>query len=399
MSESSRFVVLGVSGGIAAYKAVEVCRRLIDEGCHVAPILTQEATRFVGAITFSALASEPAQTELYDVKSRIPHTRLGQEAAVIVIAPATANVVAKIANGIADDLLTNTVLASRAQLILAPAMHTEMWENPAVKANIETLRSRDVIIVEPEAGRLAGGDVGVGRLADPERIVEEVRSALGSRVNDFAGRHVVVSAGGTREAIDPVRFLSNRSSGKQGHAIANAAARRGARVTLVTTASPQGVDQGIAIVGVDTAEEMDHAIREAAGDADVIIMAAAVADFRPVNPQDSKIKRDQGIPTIELEPTVDILARCVEQRQVGQVIVGFAAETNDALEHGRAKLERKGCDLLVVNDVSEPGIGFDYETNAVVILEAGEEDISTGLTSKDAVADALLDRVGRRLAH
>jgi phosphopantothenoylcysteine decarboxylase / phosphopantothenate---cysteine ligase len=399
MSESSRFVVLGVSGGIAAYKAVEVCRRLIDEGCHVAPILTQEATRFVGAITFSALASEPAQTELYDVKSRIPHTRLGQEAAVIVIAPATANVVAKIANGIADDLLTNTVLASRAQLILAPAMHTEMWENPAVKANIETLRSRDVIIVEPEAGRLAGGDVGVGRLADPERIVEEVRSALGSRVNDFAGRHVVVSAGGTREAIDPVRFLSNRSSGKQGHAIANAAARRGARVTLVTTASPQGVDQGIAIVGVDTAEEMDHAIREAAGDADVIIMAAAVADFRPVNPQDSKIKRDQGIPTIELEPTVDILARCVEQRQVGQVIVGFAAETNDALEHGRAKLERKGCDLLVVNDVSEPGVGFDYETNAVVILEAGEEDISTGLTSKDAVADALLDRVGRRLAH
>ncbi len=399
MSETSRFVVLGVSGGIAAYKAVEVCRRLIDEGCHVAPILTQEATRFVGAITFSALASEPAQTELYDVKSRIPHTRLGQEAAVIVIAPATANVVAKIAHGIADDLLTNTVLASRAQLVLAPAMHTEMWENAAVKANIEILRSRGVIIVDPEAGRLAGGDVGVGRLADPERIVKAVCSALGNPLRDFAGRHVVVSAGGTREAIDPVRFLSNRSSGKQGHAIANAASRRGARVTLVTAASPQGIDQGIDIVRVDTAEEMDHAIREAGGDADAIIMAAAVADFRPVNPQDSKIKRDQGIPVIELEPTVDILARCVEQRQPGQVIVGFAAETNDALEHGRAKLDRKGCDLLVVNDVSEPGVGFDHETNAVVILEAGEQDISTGLTSKDAVADALLDRVGRRLAH
>jgi len=399
MSESSRFVVLGVSGGIAAYKAVEICRRLVDEGCHVAPILTSEATRFVGAITFSALASEPAQTELYDVKSHIPHTRLGQEADVIVVAPTTANVLAKIANGIADDLLTNTVLATRAQLVLAPAMHTEMWDNPAVKANVETLRSRGVVIVEPEAGRLAGGDVGVGRLASPERIVEAVLSQLRATRRDLFGCRVVVTAGGTREPIDPVRFLSNRSSGKQGYAVANAAARRGATVTLVTTQPGNALDAGVTMVTVDTAEEMNEAVHQAAHSADVVIMAAAVADFRPADPEDHKIKRDKGVPSILLIPTVDILASLVDQRREGQVIVGFAAETHDALEHGRAKLTAKGCDLLVVNDISEPGVGFDHETNSVVILEAGQDDVATGLTSKHTVADALLDRVVRRLAQ
>jgi phosphopantothenoylcysteine decarboxylase/phosphopantothenate--cysteine ligase len=399
MNESSRFVVLGVSGGIAAYKAVDICRRLVDEGCHVAPILTSEATRFVGAITFSALASEPAQTELYDVKSRIPHTRLGQEADVIVIAPTTANVLAKIANGIADDLLTNTVLASRAPLILAPAMHTEMWENPAVKANIATLRSRGVIIVDPEYGRLAGGDRGAGRLATTERIVEAVLSQVSGRANDLEGRRIVVTAGGTKEAIDPVRFLSNRSSGKQGHAIANAAARRGALVTLVTAASSVDADEGVTVVSVETAAEMLDGVHRVAAEADVVIMAAAVADFRPANPQGHKIKRSEGVPSIMLEPTVDILASLVEHRRDGQVIVGFAAETDDALEHGRAKLASKGCDLLVVNDVSEPGVGFNHETNSVVILEAGQDDVSTGLASKYSVANVLLDRVMRRLAQ
>ena len=399
MNESSRFVVLGVSGGIAAYKAVDICRRLVDEGCHVAPILTSEATRFVGAITFSALASEPAQTELYDVKSRIPHTRLGQEADVIVIAPTTANVLAKIANGIADDLLTNTVLASRAPLILAPAMHTEMWENPAVKANIATLRSRGVINVDPEYGRLAGGDRGAGRLATTERIVEAVLSQVSGRANDLEGRRIVVTAGGTKEAIDPVRFLSNRSSGKQGHAIANAAARRGALVTLVTAASSVDADEGVTVVSVETAAEMLDGVHRVAAEADVVIMAAAVADFRPANPQGHKIKRSEGVPSIMLEPTVDILASLVEHRRDGQVIVGFAAETDDALEHGRAKLASKGCDLLVVNDVSEPGVGFNHETNSVVILEAGQDDVSTGLASKYSVANVLLDRVMRRLAQ
>ena len=365
----------------------------------MAPILTSEATRFVGAITFSALASEPAQTELYDVKSRIPHTRLGQEADVIVIAPTTANVLAKIANGIADDLLTNTVLASRAPLILAPAMHTEMWENPAVKANIATLRSRGVIIVDPEYGRLAGGDRGAGRLATTERIVEAVLSQVSGRANDLEGRRIVVTAGGTKEAIDPVRFLSNRSSGKQGHAIANAAARRGALVTLVTAASSVDADEGVTVVSVETAAEMLDGVHRVAAEADVVIMAAAVADFRPANPQGHKIKRSEGVPSIMLEPTVDILASLVEHRRDGQVIVGFAAETDDALEHGRAKLASKGCDLLVVNDVSEPGVGFNHETNSVVILEAGQDDVSTGLASKYSVANVLLDRVMRRLAQ
>lgn len=397
MAESSRFVVLGISGGIAAYKAVELCRKLVDAGCHVVPILTQEATRFVGAITFSALASEPAQTELYDVKSRIPHTRLGQEADVIVIAPSTANVVAKIAHGIADDLLTNTVLASRAQLIVAPAMHTEMWENPAVQANVAALRARGVVIVEPEAGRLAGGDSGVGRLANVETIADVVMSKLEKHPQDFAGIQVVVTAGGTREAIDPVRFLSNRSSGKQGTAIAHAALRRGATVTLVTTARGLPVASGITVVAVETAEQMHQAV--SALEADVLIMAAAVADFRPIRSEASKIKRDQGIPQIVLEPTPDILASAVARRRSGQVIVGFAAETNDAVAHARKKLASKGCDLLVVNDVSESNVGFDHETNKVVILESGAEDFETGLVSKGAVADALLDRVRRRLAH
>ncbi len=386
------FVVLGVSGGIAAYKAVELCRRLVDAGCHVAPVLTEHATRFVGELTFSALASEPAQTELYDAAAVIPHTRLGQSADLVIVAPATAHLLARYAAGMADDLLTATLLATRAPVLVAPAMHTEMWEQPSVVDNLALLRRRGVEIVEPAVGRLAGGDEGAGRLADPATIAEAALDLLGRRPADLAGRRVVISAGGTREPIDPVRFLTNRSSGKQGHALAAAAADRGASVVLVTT-SALPAHAGVRTISVETAAQMHEAMTEAAQDADVVIMAAAVADFRPRDPESTKVKRELGAPEIILEPTPDILVDLVERRPAGQVVVGFAAETDHVLEHAAAKLERKGCDLLVVNDVSAPLVGFDHDTNAVHILSQDGTTVSVDLASKRAVADRILDRV------
>src|ERR1700690_2663132 len=273
-------VVLGVAGGIAAYKAVEVCRRLVDAGVHVAPVLTEDAQRFVGALTFSALASEPARTSLFGGPEPIPHTVLGQSADLIVIAPATAKLIGKYAAGISDDLLTATLLATRAPVLVCPAMHTEMWEHAAVQDNLATLARRGVHVLAPEAGRLAGGDVGLGRLADPERIVERALALLEAPRGPLAGRGVLVTAGGTREPIDPVRYVGNRSSGKMGHAIAAAARRRGAHVVLVTT-SAQPVPRGVTAVPVETAEQMYNAVLGAAGECDVVVMAAAVADFRP----------------------------------------------------------------------------------------------------------------------
>ncbi|HXA74609.1 MAG TPA: bifunctional phosphopantothenoylcysteine decarboxylase/phosphopantothenate--cysteine ligase CoaBC [Acidimicrobiales bacterium] len=388
-------VVLGVSGGIAAYKAVEICRRLVDAGVHVAPVLTHDATRFVGALTFSALASEPAQLSLWDEASPIPHTKLGQRADLVVVAPATAHTLARYAAGLSDDLLMATLLATRAPVIVCPAMHTEMWEHPSVRENLATLERRGVEIVPPESGRLAGGDSGEGRLADPAVIVARVLERLGQTARrDLAGRRVVVSAGGTREPLDPVRFITNRSSGKQGHAIAVAAARRGATVTLVTS-SPLALpsDTNITRVDVETAADMEQAVGAAADGADVIVMSAAVADFRPKATAGTKLSKEEGIPEVVLEPTPDILAGLARRRTPGQVIVGFAAETHDVVERGRRKLERKGVDLLVVNDVSAPGVGFDYDTNAVVILDADGNATEIPLTSKDAVANAVLDRV------
>src|SRR5438477_360605 len=274
-----RRVVLGISGGIAAYKAVEVCRLLVDAGVHVAPVLTADAQRFIGALTFSALASEPAHTSLFDGPDPIPHTRLGQSADLVVVAPATAKLLGKYAAGISDDLLTATLLATRAPVLLAPAMHTEMWEHPAVQENLATLRRRGVHVVDPVSGRLAGGDVGEGRLADPTDIVAAARTVLGA-VGDLAGWRVLVTAGGTREPIDAVRIITNRSSGKQGYAIAEVAARRGADVTLVTTIG-RPAPAGVEIVSVQTAAEMQDAVMGRAPAADVIVMAAAVADFRP----------------------------------------------------------------------------------------------------------------------
>ena len=395
-------IVLGVCGGIAAYKAVDVCRRLVDAGAHVVPVLTAEATRFVGAVTFSALASEPVQRSLWDEDSPIPHTRLGQEADLIVVVPATAHLMARYCAGLSDDLLTATLLATRAPVLLCPAMHTEMWEHPAVQENLATLERRGVHVVWPESGRLAGGDSGEGRLADPEIIVARVLALVGSdrmARRDLQGRRVVISAGGTREPIDPVRFLTNRSSGKQGHALAEAAARRGATVTLVTTSAldlSDDVRTAITRLPVESAAEMERAMMQECVGADVVVMAAAVADFRPKEVAVRKLAKDEGLPELVLEPTPDILVGLVARRPPGQTVVGFAAETNDALERGRGKLARKGVDLLVVNDVSAPGAGFDHDTNAVHILGADGSVAEVPLTSKNAVANAVLDSV---IAH
>jgi phosphopantothenoylcysteine decarboxylase/phosphopantothenate--cysteine ligase len=388
-------VVLGVSGGIAAYKAVEVCRRLVDAGVHVSPILTEDAQRFVGALTFSALASEPARTSLFGGPEPIPHTRLGQAADLVVVAPATAKLLGKYAAGISDDLLTATLLATRAPVLVCPAMHTEMWEHPAVQENLVTLRRRGVHVVEPEEGRLAGGDIGAGRLAAPEVIADRVLELVASG-RPLTGRSVLVTAGGTREAIDPVRFVGNRSSGKMGHALAVVAARRGARVLLVTAAA-LAVEPGIETVRVESAQEMHDAVMARAPGADVVVMAAAVADFRPKVTSPEKIKKADGVPEIVLEPTTDILAALGGAKRPGQVIVGFAAETERLRENAAAKLASKRVDLMVANDVSAPDAGFEVDTNRAVLLGADGRIEETPLLSKARLAGLVLDRVGELL--
>ena len=392
-------VVLGVCGGIAAYKAVEICRRLVDAGIHVAPVLTESATRFVTPLTFSALASEPAHTELFDGPEPIPHTRLGQQADLILVAPATARLIGAYAAGISSDLLTATLLATRAPVLVAPAMHTEMWEHPAVQENLDTLRRRGVRIVPPEAGRLAGGDVGAGRLAAPEVIVQQVidrlrfeRGLAGTRERPLEGVTVVVTAGGTREPIDPVRFLGNRSSGKMGHAIAHQAAIRGAKVTLVTTASA-GIPDGVEVVRVETAQQMADAVLAVASAAAIVVMAAAVADFRPSSSAARKLKKADGVPELVLERTPDILAALGAAKPPGQTLVGFAAETDDLRANAAANLAAKQVDLMVANDVSEPDAGFEVDTNRVVLLDSVGRVDELALMTKDALAGVILDRI------
>lgn len=396
-SLAGKRIVLGVTGGIAAYKAVELCRRLVDAGAHVVPVMTEGAERFVGRVTFSALASEPVQTSLWESEgatSAIPHTKLGQNADLVVVAPATARLIAAYATGLSTDLLTNTLLATRAPVVVCPAMHTEMWEHAAVQQNIATLKARGVHIVEPESGRLAGGDVGAGRLAAPEVIVAVIEQVLGA-AGDLAGLHVVVSAGGTREPIDAVRVIANRSSGKQGYALAAEAAARGARVTLVSTVHPTlPVPPGVEVHEVETALEMQSAMRKHAKGAQVVIMAAAVADFRPVvGDTGSKHKKASGVPQLVLEPTADILAGLGEVKPKGQVLVGFAAETDDLLANARRKLTAKNLDLVVANDVSQPGVGFQHDTNAVTLIHADGSATNVALTDKKAVAKAVVDTV------
>jgi phosphopantothenoylcysteine decarboxylase / phosphopantothenate---cysteine ligase len=384
-------IVLGVTGGIAAYKAIEIARRLVDAGAHVAPIMTDAAQHFVGTTTLSALASEPVRTELWhDPETPIPHTKVGQGADLILVAPATAKLLSAYRSGFSHDLLTNTLLATRAPVVVCPAMHTEMWEHPSVVDNIAVLRERGVHIVEPEPGRLAGGDTGMGRLAEPARIVAAVESVLGPR--DLAGVRVVVSAGGTREPIDAVRVIANRSSGKQGYAIAAEAAARGADVTIVSTVelSPPF---GTTVVAVETASQMEAAMREAASSNDVIVMAAAVADFRPATTAGGKIKKRDGVPDIVLEPTPDILAGLGAAKRDGQVLVGFAAETDDLVANAQAKLEAKRLDLIVANDVGAAQVGFAHDTNAVTMLRPGAEPVEIDLAAKRDVARAVIDTI------
>lgn len=391
-------IVLGVTGGIAAYKAVEVCRRLVDAGAHVTPIMTEGARHFVGETTLSTLASESVRTSLWEVDhgadgSPITHTRLGQTADLVLVAPATARVISDLRTGRSADLLSATLIATTAPVLLAPAMHTEMWEHPAVRENLDVLATRGVHIVPPEEGRLAGGDSGAGRLADPATIVEAVEKVLstGAPARDLAGVSVLVTAGGTREPIDPVRFIGNRSSGKQGIAIADEAAARGARVTLVTTVD-RPAHPSVEVVRVDTAAEMHAEVAARSSSSDVVVMAAAVADFRPVVVADRKIKKAGGAPQVVLEPTVDILAALGAHKPAGQTLVGFAAETDDVRANARSKLSAKGADLIVANDVSAPGAGFEHDTNEVVIVSAAGA-VEVPKADKRQIARAVLDAV------
>lgn len=398
-------VVLGVSGGIAAYKACELLRRLTESGHDVTVVPTAAALEFVGAATWSALSGKPVHTGVWDDVHEVPHVRIGKSADLVVVAPATADLLARAAHGLADDLLTNTLLTARCPVVFAPAMHTEMWEHPATQANVATLRERGAVVLDPAEGRLTGADTGKGRLPDPEEIFEVCQDLLarGAGVPDLAGRHVVVSAGGTREPLDPVRFLGNRSSGLQGYALARTAASRGARVTLVAANVSLPDPAGVTVVHVETTAELGDQVTGAAKDADAVVMAAAPADFRPVASSDSKIKKsaDGSAPSLELTQNPDILAGLSHDRlRDGQVVVGFAAETGDAtgsvLELGRAKLARKGCDLLVVNDVSG-GAVFGSPDNQAVILDAdgGATDVPFG--TKAALAHAIWDQVAARL--
>ncbi|HEU4543784.1 MAG TPA: bifunctional phosphopantothenoylcysteine decarboxylase/phosphopantothenate--cysteine ligase CoaBC [Jiangellaceae bacterium] len=398
-------VVVGVSGGIAAYKACEVVRGLTESGHDVRVVPTRAALHFVGAATWAALSGHPVSAEVWDVVDQVPHVRLGQQADLVLVVPATADLMARAAHGLADDLLTSTLLTARCPVLYAPAMHTEMWENRATAANVATLRARGAVVLEPAVGRLTGADSGKGRLPEPDEIVAVARDLLTRKaaVPDLAGRHVVVSAGGTREYLDPVRFIGNRSSGRQGYALARAAAARGARVTLVAANVSLPDPAGTDVVPVGTAEELRAAVLESAGTADAVVMAAAVADFRPRSYAAAKIKKtaEQAVPTVELEQTPDVLAELsATRRRDGQVVVGFAAETGDeagsVLEHGRAKLAAKGCDLLVVNEVGRQR-GFESEQNEAVILGADGSTTPVPLGPKAALAHAVWDLVADRL--
>jgi phosphopantothenoylcysteine decarboxylase/phosphopantothenate--cysteine ligase len=401
-----RRVVLGVAGGIAAYKACELLRRLTESGHQVRVIPTESALNFVGAATFEALSGQPVHTGVFTDVPEVAHVRLGQQAELVVVAPATADLLARAAHGRADDLLTATLLTARCPVLLVPAMHTEMWLHPATRDNVALLRSRGIVVLEPAAGRLTGVDTGPGRLPEPVEIAELARLLLerpDALPQDLAGRRVVVSAGGTREPLDPVRFLGNRSSGRQGYALARVAAQRGAEVTLVAGHTADLADPaGVRVVRVGSALELRDAMHTESRDADVVVMAAAVADFRPVSLADSKIKKgDRDPEPIRLAVNPDILVELVKARPTGQVVVGFAAETGDengdVLHHGRAKLVRKGVDLLVVNAVGD-GLAFEQEDNQGWLLSAEGDEHPIPLGSKSRLAATVWDAVGPLLA-
>lgn len=403
-------IVLGVAGGIAAYKAAHVLRSFTEAGHDVRVVPTRAALEFVGRATWEALSGHPVTSEVFEDVPEVAHVRLGRQADLVVVAPATADLLARAASGRADDLLAATLLTATCPVLMAPAMHTEMWQHPATRANVATLRERGVHVLDPDSGRLTGADSGPGRLPEPDAIAAAALALVDPegkpRPQDLAGRTVVVSAGGTREPLDPVRFLGNRSSGKQGVALARTAQARGARVTLVAANLTVRPPAGVRVVEVETTAELQDAVRTAAADADVVVMAAAVADFRPASGSEHKIKKqaDGTVPPLELVQNPDVLAGLVADPPRGdgrrQVVVGFAAETGDdtggVLDHGRAKARRKGADLLAVNAVGG-GRGFGAEHNAVTVLDARGEVVATAEGSKDAVSDGLWDAVVRVL--
>ena len=391
-------VTVGVSGGIAAYKAAELVRALQRRGIEVHVVMTEAATRFVQPLTFAALTGHKVISTLWDesegneatYESTIEHIGEAQWTEVLVVAPATANILAKFAQGIANDFLTTMYLATRAPVLVAPAMNVNMWQHPAVQANLDLLRQRGVRVIDPGTGDLACGMVGAGRMAEPEAIADIVFQSMGRR-NDLAGETVLVTAGGTREALDPVRYIGNRSSGKMGYALADAAQSRGARVILISGPSALHPPARCEVVHVTTAEEMRKAVLERMVDATMVIKAAAVADYRPVNVSEQKLKRT-GPMTLELAPTEDILAEVTRQRRPGQLIVGFAAETQNTMENGRAKLLRKGADAIVVNDVSGDGVGIDSDRNAATFLTLSTS-IELPEMTKRKLADRILDEI------
>jgi phosphopantothenoylcysteine decarboxylase/phosphopantothenate--cysteine ligase len=406
---SGRTVVVGITGGIAAYKAVNVVRAFVLRGDAVHVVATPAALRFVGKPTLEAISRNPVHTDLYEGVAEVRHVAIGQSADLIVVAPATANTIAKLAAGLADDLLGNTILASTAPLVIAPAMHTEMWNNAATVANVATLRSRGVIVVGPGVGQLTGSDTGAGRMEEPDTIVAAALAALaaadragavhdGDVSADLAGKHIVITAGGTREPLDPVRFLGNRSSGKQGVALAEAALARGASVTLIAANLEVAAPASVELRLVGTALELEAAVTDSAARADAVIMAAAVADYRPVQVRADKIKKDDTGDTLLLELTrnPDILAGLAQARRPGQILVGFAAETETdparLLDLGRAKMARKGCDFLVVNRVGWSE-GFASDRNAITVLDHGGDIVCEASGTKLSVAGRILDLI------
>jgi phosphopantothenoylcysteine decarboxylase/phosphopantothenate--cysteine ligase len=400
-AERTPTVILGVCGGIAAYKACEILRQFSETGYDVHVVPTASALSFVGETTWAALSGHQVATDVWTDAHEVPHVRLGRAADLVVVAPATADFMARYATGRADDLLTATLLTVRCPIVLAPAMHTEMWEHPATRANVATLRERGVVVLDPAVGRLTGPDTGIGRLPDPDEIVAAARTVLARGADaplDLAGRHVVISAGGTREPLDPVRFLGNRSSGRQGYALARTAIARGAEVTLISANVGLADPAGAKLVRVGTAEDMRTAVIGAAKDADAVVMAAAVADFRPVTRAGSKLKKSASDPEpLALVRNADILAQISADRTTpGQVIVGFAAETDNVLANGQAKLAAKGCDLLVVNQVGEHLVFGSDDTVATILGSDGSvTDITEG--SKERLGHLVWDQVVQRL--
>ncbi|WP_394298200.1 bifunctional phosphopantothenoylcysteine decarboxylase/phosphopantothenate--cysteine ligase CoaBC [Streptomonospora alba] len=394
-------VVLGVGAGIAAYKVCELLRRLTESGHSVQVVPTADALRFVGEPTWAALSGRPVAAGVWESVHEVPHVRIGRRADLVLVAPATADLLAKAANGLADDLLTNTLLTARCPVVFAPAMHTEMWEHPATRANVATLRSRGAVVIDPAVGRLTGADTGPGRLPEPDDVFAVAQRVLarGDLPADLAGRHILITAGGTREPIDPVRFIGNRSSGRQGYALAATALARGARVTLVSANVFLSAPAGAEVVSVGSAREMREAVLARRGTADAVVMAAAVADFRPAETAAGKIKKTgDGPAPVELAENPDILLELATERtRPDQVVVGFAAETDDVLANGRAKLKRKGCDLLVVNQVGE-GRAFGTEDNQAVVLGADGSATEIPNGPKEDLADRVWDLVARQTA-